>query len=333
MRSISVPCGTSSTSIWPANIFFCVSGLRPIWLAIALRTRFALTSLPMPTPGSAVSLPITVRSRLRCLTNSSTMYSGVPTPMNPPTMRLAPSGMRATASSSVMVRIGRFRLLREPAAVDRHRCAADLRGGFGAQERGQHADLLGRREFQRRLLFAEELRLRLRAGELLARGEIVDLLLHERRQDKAGANRIARDARGRSFQRDDLGEAQHAMFRRDIGGLMRRSDQAVRRRDIHDAPPVPFLHLRQHRTDRVEHGGKIDRENRIPALDGKFVDWCRELNAGIVDEDVDAAELARRMLDHCDDVHGARHVRDRKSTRLNSSHRCISYAVFCLKKK
>src|SRR5436189_3888983 len=35
----------------------------------------------------------------------------------------------------------------------------------------------------------------------------------------------------------------------------------------------------------------------------------------------------------------ARHIkpqnsdRDRKSTRLNSSHRCISYAVFCLKKK
>src|SRR5437762_8132394 len=26
-------------------------------------------------------------------------------------------------------------------------------------------------------------------------------------------------------------------------------------------------------------------------------------------------------------------ARDRKSTRLNSSHRCMSYAVFCLKKK
>src|SRR5437762_6181502 len=25
-------------------------------------------------------------------------------------------------------------------------------------------------------------------------------------------------------------------------------------------------------------------------------------------------------------------LKDRKSTRLNSSHRCISYAVFCLKK-
>src|SRR5436189_2890246 len=36
--------------------------------------------------------------------------------------------------------------------------------------------------------------------------------------------------------------------------------------------------------------------------------------------------------------HAARRCRpgrglDRKSTRLNSSHRCISYAVFCLKKK
>src|SRR3712207_9437689 len=30
---------------------------------------------------------------------------------------------------------------------------------------------------------------------------------------------------------------------------------------------------------------------------------------------------------------GQRRVRDRKSTRLNSSHANISYAVFCLKKK
>src|SRR5437762_10688455 len=30
---------------------------------------------------------------------------------------------------------------------------------------------------------------------------------------------------------------------------------------------------------------------------------------------------------------GAGGSEDRKSTRLNSSHRCISYAVFCLKKK
>src|SRR2546427_6850644 len=37
----------------------------------------------------------------------------------------------------------------------------------------------------------------------------------------------------------------------------------------------------------------------------------------------------RERPDPAHDVHG----RDRKSTRLNSSHSQISYAVFCLKKK
>src|SRR2546430_4848417 len=40
----------------------------------------------------------------------------------------------------------------------------------------------------------------------------------------------------------------------------------------------------------------------------------------------------RRRPDPADDPRGARR-RDRKSTRLNSSHSQISYAVFCLKKK
>src|SRR5205809_6854126 len=37
--------------------------------------------------------------------------------------------------------------------------------------------------------------------------------------------------------------------------------------------------------------------------------------------------------DHHQDAHEAAGNRDRKSTRLNSSHGYISYAVFCLKKK
>src|SRR5438132_8989199 len=38
-------------------------------------------------------------------------------------------------------------------------------------------------------------------------------------------------------------------------------------------------------------------------------------------------------LEFRDDVGVPAPVRDRKSTRLNSSHTVISYAVFCLKKK
>src|SRR2546430_10597912 len=40
-----------------------------------------------------------------------------------------------------------------------------------------------------------------------------------------------------------------------------------------------------------------------------------------------------RCCDVTDRYDRPRHSRDRKSTRLNSSHSQISYAVFCLKKK
>src|SRR5256885_7848155 len=42
-------------------------------------------------------------------------------------------------------------------------------------------------------------------------------------------------------------------------------------------------------------------------------------------------EPVRRLLPHEPDPHAD--LLDRKSTRLNSSHLVISYAVFCLKKK
>src|SRR2546427_8041347 len=43
---------------------------------------------------------------------------------------------------------------------------------------------------------------------------------------------------------------------------------------------------------------------------------------------LDEGGEARRLCLHCD-----AEIEDRKSTRLNSSHSQISYAVFCLKKK
>src|SRR5690625_5974056 len=39
------------------------------------------------------------------------------------------------------------------------------------------------------------------------------------------------------------------------------------------------------------------------------------------------------VINKCKQVFGDKNVVDRKSTRLNSSHVAISYAVFCLKKK
>src|SRR5437870_10330543 len=57
-----------------------------------------------------------------------------------------------------------------------------------------------------------------------------------------------------------------------------------------------------------------------------------------VREDVSGADRIRATHVIIDHRHGegcvdGRRVADRKSTRLNSSHVAISYAVFCLKKK
>src|ERR1700722_12353618 len=60
----------------------------------------ASTSFPMPFPGTPASLAMMERWDLRCRTNSSSSRSGAPTPMNPPIMTLAPSGILATASST-----------------------------------------------------------------------------------------------------------------------------------------------------------------------------------------------------------------------------------------
>src|SRR3712207_8676974 len=46
-----------------------------------------------------------------------------------------------------------------------------------------------------------------------------------------------------------------------------------------------------------------------------------------------ASDAGEELVDVVDDLHAAAPSKDRKSTRLNSSHANISYAVFCLKKK
>src|SRR5437762_7115410 len=85
---------------------------------------------------------------------------------------------------------------------------------------------------------------------------------------------------------------------------------------VPDAPPCPRRHA-QNRGIRC-HGrprpGMIPLEPRDPPSDAQL-----HLVGG---RDLADAKPAQ------DSNH-----RDRKSTRLNSSHRCISYAVFCLKKK
>src|SRR5688572_30684683 len=76
-----------------------------------------------------------------------------------------------------------------------------------------------------------------------------------------------------------------------------------------DTAPTEIYTLSLHDALPISSGAELARryEGRLEVVEGRFGDMGRIL--------------------------GGRKVADRKSTRLNSSHSQISYAVFCLKKK
>src|SRR5437762_9878004 len=70
--------------------------------------------------------------------------------------------------------------------------------------------------------------------------------------------------------------------------------------------------------DAVHHVIVLNRDGvSLPATAGRFS--VRNIDLSIEDSEALDQEI-EKLVDEA----------DRKSTRLNSSHRCISYAVFCL---
>src|SRR5438552_11502927 len=84
----------------------------------------------------------------------------------------------------------------------------------------------------------------------------------------------------------------------------------VRTRD--DLPPGHWL------ARQLPTGASL----RIYAEERAIINLTRQVQAAIDEAGLSRADLAALLG-----------TRDRKSTRLNSSHQIISYAVFCLKKK
>src|SRR6266581_9580336 len=95
-----------------------------------------------------------------------------------------------------------------------------------------------------------------------------------------------------------------------------------------DAPPYT-----PHSALRIPHllGKALLHHAANQMLDGEmnFLDPRRVVRGNDQHDVAQVFEPAARMPHEAHD----RHPADRKSTRLNSSHPSISYAVFCLKKK
>src|SRR5690606_39686986 len=93
-------------------------------------------------------------------------------------------------------------------------------------------------------------------------------------------------------------------------------------RDLHSFPTRRSSDLAG---QRARLGGRLLALRNQPARNRTGV----ESPAVVFDDDAEAA-----LVEGCNDLHRALlGLADRKSTRLNSSHVKISYAVFCLKKK
>src|SRR5437762_5226964 len=75
-----------------------------------------------------------------------------------------------------------------------------------------------------------------------------------------------------------------------------------------------------------EHAAEVRFDDALRTVDPERSGMApAEASASIAGLEMPLEQLLRATIETV--------LEDRKSTRLNSSHRCISYAVFCLKKK
>src|SRR5690606_39319488 len=95
-------------------------------------------------------------------------------------------------------------------------------------------------------------------------------------------------------------------------------------------PPLPlFPYTTLFRSNRSSLGGGSTDAPGCGVRTGVFISG----NTAPHVAHISAAAKVRNFEAIRDMTHGALATEDRKSTRLNSSHVKISYAVFCLKKK
>src|SRR5437762_5155730 len=85
------------------------------------------------------------------------------------------------------------------------------------------------------------------------------------------------------------------------------------------------------RSDRLVVDDILDTENvRTQEARDELDNWYKDVVIGMLV--TGSKRIVVGTAFHPDDQLHRWAKTDRKSTRLNSSHRCISYAVFCLKK-
>lgn len=116
--------------------------------------------------------------------------------------------------------------------------------------------------------------------------------------DQAGRERVHTDVERAKLMREVAREADDAALGGDVRRRVARAQQEGHGSEIDDLSMLLFLHHRRDRFATVERRTKVDGEMMIPTLDALLIERLHRIDRGVVDEDVDWAELLRRPLHH-----------------------------------
>ena len=150
-----------------------------------------------------------------------------------------------------------------------------------------------------------------RGGDVLRRAEPpernlleqrLSLLVRQRARhvgvDEARRHAVHRDVAAAELARERLGHADHAGLRRRVVRLPRVAGGADHRGDVDDASPARLHHAAHHRARQAEDRAQVGLDHLVPVLVLHAQRQVVARDAGVVDEDVDVAELLLDRFDH-----------------------------------
>ena len=152
-------------------------------------------------------------------------------------------------------------------------------------------------------------------------GVAPELVQHDAGRDLADAQAVGGDL---------AAEAVHEALDGVLGGAVDRlpvqRGVAGDRAGHDDVARAALDHAGQHGADGAEDAGDVDRDHLLPGVGVAVLDVAGDVEAGVGEEDVDAAEAVERGGDHAVDLGGARRGRwaGRASRRAPAAARTAS---------
>ena len=122
-------------------------------------------------------------------------------------------------------------------------------------------------------------------------------VIHHSRVDLAGTHRIDADVVARMIERHAAGDLNHGPLAGAVGYVIGFAVQAPLGGDVDDRPLAGRLHVPDRRAAQIEQGVDVDRHGVQPLLVAGVERIGRMENAGIVDQNVQAAQTLDGVAD------------------------------------